>query len=199
MKLIDADRLIERIKKETKLAKILVEGLGEELNGKFWEGVILEKKNMIKKLEQEPQANQWISCKEKIQEKDDKYKEDLYAKGWNDCNKDWHRRIEVQSRLASNKNENDVKDLYNLTMRCFEDLYDDDDIYVYFDQLRSDKLKKYKLFIRRYNLLADDYILEEKVVETDDIYHEIGYIYCTSIEAIKRIDYYEIKEKVDVD
>ena len=53
--------------------------------------------------------------------------------------------------------------------------------------------KKYKLFIRKYNFMKNDYELIEKVVLTNDIYHEIGYIYCTSFEDIKRIDYMEIK------
>ena len=55
-------------------------------------------------------------------------------------------------------------------------------------------MKKYKLYIRKYNIMLNDYTTIEKVVETDDIYHEIGYIYCTSIEHIKRIDYFEIKK-----
>jgi len=54
-------------------------------------------------------------------------------------------------------------------------------------------MKQYKLLIRKYNILKRDYILEERIVKTNDIYHEIGYIYCTTIEDIKRIDYYEIK------
>lgn len=55
-------------------------------------------------------------------------------------------------------------------------------------------MKTYKLFIRKYNININDYIVEEKIVKTDDIYHEIGYIYCTTIEDIKRIDYCKIKE-----
>jgi len=54
-------------------------------------------------------------------------------------------------------------------------------------------MKQYKLLTRKYNILKRDYILEERIVKTNDIYHEIGYIYCTTIEDIKRIDYYEIK------
>lgn len=55
-------------------------------------------------------------------------------------------------------------------------------------------MKTYKLFIRKYNLFANDYIVYEQIVKTNDIYHTIGYIYCTSLEHIKRIDYFEIKE-----
>ena len=51
---------------------------------------------------------------------------------------------------------------------------------------------KYKLFIRIYNIFKNDYVTEEKIVETNDIYHEIGYIYCNSLEHIKRIDYYKL-------
>lgn len=54
-------------------------------------------------------------------------------------------------------------------------------------------MKRYKLFIRKYNLFLNDYEVIEKVVFTNDIYHEIGYIYLTTIEDIKRIDYFEIK------
>ncbi len=55
------------------------------------------------------------------------------------------------------------------------------------------KIKKYKLFIRKYNIMVNDYVVEERIVETYDIYHTIGYIYCTTFEHIKRIDYFEVK------
>lgn len=55
-------------------------------------------------------------------------------------------------------------------------------------------MKKYKLWIRKYNLFKNDYEVIEKIVTTNDIYHEIGYIYRTTIEEIKRIDYQEVKE-----
>ena len=55
-------------------------------------------------------------------------------------------------------------------------------------------MKKYKLWIRKYNIFKNDYEVVEKVITTNDIYHEIGYIYCTTLEDIKRIDYHEIKE-----
>ncbi len=54
---------------------------------------------------------------------------------------------------------------------------------------------KYKLFIRKYNILKNDYFIEEKIVNTNDIYHEIGYIYCTTIENIERIDFKQIEVK----
>lgn len=53
-------------------------------------------------------------------------------------------------------------------------------------------MQKYKLFIRKYNIEINDYETIEKIIETYDIYHEIGYIYCTTIEHIKRIDYCKI-------
>lgn len=55
-------------------------------------------------------------------------------------------------------------------------------------------MKTYKLFIRKYNIFKNDYEVEEKLVKTNDIYHEIGYIYCSTLEEIKRIDYTEVKE-----
>ena len=56
-------------------------------------------------------------------------------------------------------------------------------------------MKKYKVFIRKYNLAKNDYEVVEEIVKTSDIYHEIGYIYCTTLEEIKRIDYVELKEE----
>lgn len=55
-------------------------------------------------------------------------------------------------------------------------------------------MKKYKLFIRQYDITSNDYKVREEIVETYDIYHEIGKIYSTSITEIKRIDYQEIDE-----
>ena len=55
-------------------------------------------------------------------------------------------------------------------------------------------MKKYKLWIRKYNIFKNDYEVIEKVIITNDIYHEIGYIYCTTLEKIERIGYHEVKE-----
>ncbi|WP_299995917.1 hypothetical protein [uncultured Clostridium sp.] len=55
-------------------------------------------------------------------------------------------------------------------------------------------MEKYKLFIRKYNMMKNNDEVIEKIVETNDIYHEIGYIYCNSLEEIKRIDYKKINE-----
>lgn len=57
-------------------------------------------------------------------------------------------------------------------------------------------LKKYKVFITRYNIIKNDYEIIEKIIETSDIYHEIGYIYCTTFEEIKSIRYFEISSKM---
>ena len=55
-------------------------------------------------------------------------------------------------------------------------------------------MRTYKLFIRKYNLLKNDHEVIEEIVETKDIYQEIGYIYCTTLEEIKRIDYVRLEE-----
>ena len=57
-------------------------------------------------------------------------------------------------------------------------------------------MKKYKLWIRKANIygLVNKTYVETKIIETDDIYHEIGWIYSNSLEKIERIDYQEIKE-----
>ena len=56
-------------------------------------------------------------------------------------------------------------------------------------------MKTYKLFIKQYSPLKNDYVLYIKMVRTNDIYHEIGKLYCTEICDIKRIDYEEIIDK----
>ena len=58
---------------------------------------------------------------------------------------------------------------------------------------KINNFKTYKLFIRQYNILANDYVTYERTIKTKDLYHEIGKIYCTEMCAIKRIDYYEIE------
>ena len=55
-------------------------------------------------------------------------------------------------------------------------------------------MKTYKLFIRKYNIMKNDYEVVEQIVKTNDIYHEIGYIYCTTLEEIERIDYVELEK-----
>lgn len=55
-------------------------------------------------------------------------------------------------------------------------------------------VKTYRLFIRKYNIFANDYIVEERIVKTHDIYHTIGMIYCNTKEEIDRILYMELKD-----
>lgn len=54
-------------------------------------------------------------------------------------------------------------------------------------------MKKYKLFIKKYDITKNDYVIIEKIIKTDDIYHEIGKIYCKTLESIERIGYMELK------
>lgn len=58
--------------------------------------------------------------------------------------------------------------------------------------------KYYNIFIRQYSIIYNDYVVYVDYIKTKDIYHWIGYKYCTTIEEIKRIDYLEItKEQYD--
>lgn len=56
-------------------------------------------------------------------------------------------------------------------------------------------MEKYRLYIRQYDITTNDYKVREEIVETNDIYHTIGKMYCSSITEIKRIDYQRIDEK----
>jgi hypothetical protein len=58
---------------------------------------------------------------------------------------------------------------------------------------------KYKLFIRQYDITTNDYKVREEIVETNDIYHEIGKIYSTAFAEIKRIDYKKIDETKELE
>ena len=53
---------------------------------------------------------------------------------------------------------------------------------------------KYKLYIRQYDITTNDNKEREEIVETNDIYHEIGKIYSNAFTEIKRIDYEKIDE-----
>ena len=53
-------------------------------------------------------------------------------------------------------------------------------------------MKKYNVFITKYYFLLNDYKTDIIEIETDDIYHVIGYIVCTSLERIKDIRYERI-------
>lgn len=50
-------------------------------------------------------------------------------------------------------------------------------------------MTRYHIYYRKYNIFANDYIPYIKIVETDDIYHEIGKMICTSLEKIESIRY----------
>ena len=80
----------------------------------------------------------------------------------------------------------------NLTDRI-NNLSDRNDDYFKENYQKINNFKTYKLFIRQYNILANDYVTYERTIKTKDLYHEIGKIYCTEICEIKRIDYYEIE------
>lgn len=54
-------------------------------------------------------------------------------------------------------------------------------------------MRRYNIYYRKYSVLARDYIPYVKVVSTDDVYHEIGKMICTSIEKIESISYTEPK------
>ena len=54
-------------------------------------------------------------------------------------------------------------------------------------------MKRYNIYYRKYSIIANDFIPFVKVVNTDDIYHEIGKMICTSLEKIERISYTEPK------
>lgn len=55
-------------------------------------------------------------------------------------------------------------------------------------------MKKYKLLIRKYSLLRNCYVVYVEIIETNDIYHEIGKIYCNTLADIRRIDYFEVND-----
>ena len=53
-------------------------------------------------------------------------------------------------------------------------------------------MKKYKIFVNAFDFSVGDYVIQTIFIETDDIYHEVGLIYCKSLERIKDISYFEI-------
>lgn len=54
---------------------------------------------------------------------------------------------------------------------------------------KKQSVTRYHIYYRQYNIFANDYIPYIKIVETDDIYHEIGKMICTSLEEIENIRY----------
>ncbi len=53
--------------------------------------------------------------------------------------------------------------------------------------------KRYNIYYRKYNMFANAYIPYIKVVHSDDVYHEVGKLICTSIERIEGVRYTEPK------
>lgn len=51
------------------------------------------------------------------------------------------------------------------------------------------KKELYKIFYKKYSVYGGAYVPYILVVETADIYHEVGKLICTSIEEIKDIWY----------
>ncbi|MDD5980172.1 MAG: hypothetical protein PUC23_03570 [bacterium] len=50
-------------------------------------------------------------------------------------------------------------------------------------------MTRYNIYYTKYNIIANDCISYIKVVYTDDIYHEVGKMICTSLEKINNIRY----------
>lgn len=57
----------------------------------------------------------------------------------------------------------------------------------------SQEKKRYNLYYSKYNIFARGYVRYVEVIESTDIYHEIGKKICTTMEHIKRISYTEPK------
>ena len=58
-------------------------------------------------------------------------------------------------------------------------------------------MERYNIYYTKYNIIANDYIPYIKVVFTDDIYHEVGKLVCTSIEKIDRISYTQPRASIE--
>ena len=58
-------------------------------------------------------------------------------------------------------------------------------------------MERYNIYYKKYNVFARDYLLYVRVVYTDDIYHEVGKLYCTSFEKIDSIRYAKTRLSVD--
>ena len=54
-------------------------------------------------------------------------------------------------------------------------------------------MARYNIYYHRYNIIARDYIPYVRVVETEDIYHEIGKMISQSLEHIKHISWTKAK------
>lgn len=54
-------------------------------------------------------------------------------------------------------------------------------------------MARYNIYYRKFNIFANKDIPCIKVIDTDDIFHEIGKMICTSLEKIEEIRYTEPK------
>lgn len=54
-------------------------------------------------------------------------------------------------------------------------------------------MARYHIYYRQFNILARTDIPYIRVVETDDIYHEIGKMICNALEKIESISYTQPK------
>lgn len=52
------------------------------------------------------------------------------------------------------------------------------------------ELKIYHIYYKRFNLATKGYVRFIKVVETTDIFHEVGKLVCQSMEKIEDIHYF---------
>ena len=50
-------------------------------------------------------------------------------------------------------------------------------------------MARYNIYYHRFNILARDYIPYVTVVDTEDVYHAIGKMICTTLEELKNIRY----------
>ena len=58
-------------------------------------------------------------------------------------------------------------------------------------------MTRYNIYYTKYNIIANDYIPYIKVIYTDDIYHEVGKMICTSLEKIDSIRYTQPRASVE--
>ena len=88
--------------------------------------------------------------------------------------------------------------IYNMELRAYDKLLEREvkaiENLSYEMEGRELKMKVYKIYVTKYDITLNDYTTFKIIVETEDIFHEIGKIYCTSEEKIKDIRYEEIKK-----
>ena len=60
-------------------------------------------------------------------------------------------------------------------------------------------MKSYSIHYHKYNIFANNYVRYIQDVVTDDIYHEVGKIICSSLERISKISYTLNKDGITQD